>query len=81
MFQMKHYYKQKVVHAQLLIKTNTLNIARQVFHIHKIRLEVRTIQSGEFKILIQLDLEDIFTGQSFGQLLDPSNQQEISSQN
>ena len=54
----------KVVHAQLLIKTNTLNIAHQVFHIHKVRLEVRTIQSGEFKLLIQLDLEDIFTGQS-----------------
>ena len=54
----------KVVHAQLLIKTNTLNIAHQVFHIHKIRLEVRTIQSGEFKLLIQLDLEDVFTGQS-----------------
>ena len=27
----------KVVRAQLLIKTNTLNIARQVFHIHKIK--------------------------------------------
>ena len=54
----------KVVCAQLLIKTNTLNIARQVFHIHKIRLKVRTIQSGEFKLLIQLDLEDVFTGQS-----------------
>ena len=54
----------KVVCAQLLIKTNTLNIAHQVFHIHKIRLEVRTIQSGEFKLLIQLDLEDVFTGQS-----------------
>ena len=54
----------KVVHAQLLIKTNTLNIAHQVFHIYKVRLEVRTIQSGEFKPLIQLDLEDIFTGQS-----------------
>ena len=53
-----------VVRAQLLIKTNTLNIAHQIFHIHKIRLEVRTIQSGEFKLLIQLDLEDIFTGQS-----------------
>ena len=54
----------KVVRAQLLIKTNTLNIAREIFHIHKVRLEVRTIQSGEFKLLIQLDLEDIFTGQS-----------------
>ena len=50
----------KVVHAQLLIKSNTLNIAHQVFHIHKVRLKVRTIQSGEFKLLIQLDLEDTF---------------------
>ncbi len=54
----------KVVCAQLLIKTNTLNIAHQNFHIHKVRLEVQPIQSGEFKPLIQLDLEDIFTGQS-----------------
>ena len=54
----------KVVHAQLLIKTNTLNIARQIFHIHKVRLEIRTMQSGEFKLLVQLDLEDLFTGQS-----------------
>ena len=54
----------KVVCAQLLIKTNTLNTVHQIFHIHKVRLEIRTIQSGEFKLLIQLDLEDIFTGQS-----------------
>ena len=30
----------KVVCAQLLIKTHTLNIARQIFHIHKVRLEI-----------------------------------------
>ena len=54
----------KIVHAQLLIKTNTLNIARQIFHIHKVRLEIQTMQSGEFKLLVQLDLEDSFTGQS-----------------
>ena len=54
----------KVVHAQLLIKTNTLNNAHQIFHIHKVRLEIQTMQSGEFKLLVQLDLEDIFTGQS-----------------
>ena len=54
----------KVVHAQLLIKTNTLNIVHQIFHIHKVRLEIRTMQSGEFKLLIQLDLEGLFTGQS-----------------
>ena len=61
----------KVVHAQLLIKTNTLNIARQVFHIHKVRLEVRTIQSGEFKLLIQLDLEDVFYRTIFSNLWTP----------
>ena len=30
----------KVVRAQLLIKTNTLNIVHQIFHIHKVRLEI-----------------------------------------
>ena len=30
----------KVVRAQLLIKTNTLNIAHQIFHIHEVRLEI-----------------------------------------
>ena len=30
----------KVVCAQLLIKTNTLNIAHQIFHIHKVILEI-----------------------------------------
>ena len=70
----------KVVYAQLLIKTNTLNIARQIFHVHKVRLEIQIMQSGEFKLLVQLDLEDIFTGQSLA-TLDPSDQQEISSQN
>ena len=54
----------KVVRAQLLIKTNTLNVVHQIFHIHKVRLEIQTMQSGEFKLLIQLDLEDLFTGQS-----------------
>ena len=54
----------KVVHAQLLIKTNTLDIVHETLHIHRIGLEIRTMQSGEFKLLVQLDLEDLFTGQS-----------------
>ena len=54
----------KVVHAQLLIKTNTLDIVRETLHIHRVGLEIRTMQSGEFKLLVQLDLEDLFTGQS-----------------
>ena len=28
----------KVVHAQLLIKTNTLNIVHQIFHIHRVSI-------------------------------------------
>ena len=29
-----------------------------------IDLEIRTMQSGEFKLLVQLDMEDLFTGQT-----------------
>ena len=54
----------KVVCAQLLIKTNTLDIIREILYIHMIGLEIRTMQSGEFTLLVQLDLEDLFTGQS-----------------
>ena len=52
----------KVVCAQLLIKTNTPDIVREILHIHSIRLEIRTMQAGEFKLLVQLDMEDLFTG-------------------
>ena len=54
----------KVVCAQLLIKTNTLDIVHEILHIHRVGLEIQTMQSGEFKLLVQLDLEDLFTGQS-----------------
>ena len=54
----------KVVCAQLLIKTNTLDIVREILHIHRVGLEIRMMQSGEYKLLVQLDLEDLFTGQS-----------------
>ena len=52
----------KVVHAQLLIKTNTRNIVREIRQIHMIDLEIRTMQIGEFELMIQLDLEDHLTG-------------------
>ena len=54
----------KVVCAQLLIKTNTLDIVREILHIYMIGLEIQTMQSGEFKLLVQLDMEDLFRGQS-----------------
>ena len=54
----------KVVHAQLLIRTNTRDIVREIQQIHTIDLEIRTMQSGEFKLLVQLDIEDLHTGQT-----------------
>ena len=50
----------KVVHAQLLIKTNTQDIVHEILHIYMVRLEIQTIQAGEFKLLVQLELEDLF---------------------
>ena len=61
----------KVVRAQLLIKTNTQDIVRKILHIHMVGLEIRTMQIGVFKLLVQLDMEDLFTGKSlatFGHL-------------
>ena len=54
----------KVVHAQLLIKTSTPDIVREILDIYMVRLEIRTMQAGEFRLLVQLDMEDLFTGQT-----------------
>ena len=54
----------KVVHAQLLIRTNTQDILREIRQIHMIGLEIWTMQSGEFELLVQLDMEDLYTGQT-----------------
>ena len=54
----------KVVHAQLLIRTNTQNIVREIRQIHMVDLQIWAMQSGEFELLVQLDMEDLFTGQT-----------------
>ena len=54
----------KVVCVQLLIKTNTRDIVHEIRQIHMIDLEIRTMQIGEFELMIQLDLEDRLTGKS-----------------
>ena len=54
----------KVVRVQLLIRTNTQDIIREIRQIHMIDLEIRTMQIGEFELLVQLDMEDLFTGQT-----------------
>ena len=54
----------KVICVQLLIRTNTRDIVREIRQIHMIDLEIRTMQIGEFELMIQLDLEDCLTGKS-----------------
>ena len=54
----------KVVCAQLLIRTNTPDIVHEILDIYMVGLEIRTMQAGEFKLLVQLDMEDLFTGQT-----------------
>ena len=54
----------KVVRAQLLIKTNTPDIVHEILDIYMVRLEIQTMQAGEFRLLVQLDMEDLFTGQT-----------------
>ena len=41
----------KVVHVQLLIKTNTPDIVREILDIYMVRMEIRTMQAGEFKLI------------------------------
>ena len=54
----------KVVCAQLLIRTNTPDIVREILHIYMVGLEIRTMQAGEFRLLVQLDMEDLFSGKT-----------------
>ena len=42
----------KVVHAQLLIKTNTQDIVPKILNIYMVGLEIRTMQAGEFTLLV-----------------------------
>ena len=54
----------KVVHTQLLIQTNTPNIVREILDIYTIGLDIQTMQAGEYKLLIQLDMEEPFSGKT-----------------
>ena len=62
----------KVVHAQMLIKTNTQDIVREILHyIIWLDWKYEQCRLGEFKLLVQLDMEDLFTGKTlatFGHL-------------
>ena len=54
----------KVVHAQLLIKTNTQDIVHEILDIYMVGLEIQTMQAGEFKLLVQLDMEELSSGKT-----------------
>ena len=53
-----------VVRAQLLIKTNTPDIVQEILDIYMVGLEIRTMQAGEFKLLVQLDMKELFSGKA-----------------
>ena len=54
----------KVVCAQLLIQTNTPDIVWEILDIYMIGLDIWTMQAGEYKLLIQLDMEELFSGKT-----------------
>ena len=54
----------KVACAQLLIQTNTPDIVQEILDIYMIGLDIQTIQAGEYKLLIQLDMEELFSGKT-----------------
>ena len=54
----------KVVCAQLLIKTNSPDIVQEILDIYMIGLDIQTMQAGEYKLLIQLDMEELFSGKT-----------------
>ena len=53
-----------MVHAQLLIHTNTPNIVQEILDTYMIGLDIRMMQAGEYKLLIQLDMEELFSGKT-----------------
>ena len=54
----------KVVCAQLLIQTNTQDIVWEILDIYMIGLGIQTMQAGEYKLLTQLDMEELFSGKT-----------------
>ena len=51
-----------MVRAQLLIQTNTPEIVWEILDTYMTGLDIQTMQAGEYKLLIQLDMEELFSG-------------------
>ena len=53
-----------IVCAQLLIHTHTPDIVREILDAYMIGLNIRMMQAGEHKLLIQLEMEELFSKQT-----------------
>ena len=51
----------EIAHAQLFIHTHTLNIIQKTLHVYMICLDIWTMQVGKHKLLIQIDMEELFS--------------------
>ena len=49
-----------MVCVQLLIHTNTSDIVQEILDTYMIGLDIWIMQAGEHKLLIQLDMEELF---------------------
>ena len=50
-----------IVHAKLLIHMHTSDIAQEILDAYMIGLDIQTMQTGEHKLLIQLEMEELFS--------------------
>ena len=53
-----------MVHAQLLIHTNTPDTVQEILDAYMVGLDIQMMQAGEHKLLIQLDMEELFSEQT-----------------
>ena len=65
-----------MVRVQLFICTNALDIIQEILDTYMIGLDIQTMEAGEYKLLIQLDMEELFSGKTvttFGYIKPKSN--------
>ena len=54
----------RIVHKQLLICTNTPDIVWEILDAYMIGLDIQMMWAGEHKLLIQLEMEELFSKQT-----------------
>ena len=53
-----------IVHTQLLICTNTPDIVQEILDAYMIGSDIQMMQAGKHRLLIQLDMEELFSEQT-----------------